>query len=137
MKKQYIAPTIMVQSIAFARIMTSSIVVNAQERGDAALSNGFFSPNLKESTEFPWYNKDNDEQSALTDRNPIIAADVPAQYIGGISVIVVRRASSRYPRSSFKPAGIAIVMNNTRNTLKNFTNNLFPNKNFVSSQRKH
>ena len=61
MKKQYIAPTIMVQSIAFARIMTSSIVVDAQERGDAALSNGFFSPNLKESTEFPWYNKDNDE----------------------------------------------------------------------------
>ena len=83
MKKNYIAPAITVQNIAFARIMVSSIVVDASKEGPSALSKDFYAPS-------PWETKEDAEQSALTDSKTIITADVPAQYIGGISVIVVR-----------------------------------------------
>lgn len=51
MKKNYIAPAITVRNIVFARIMTSSIVVDASKEGSSALSKDFYSPSPWETTE--------------------------------------------------------------------------------------
>ncbi|MCH5178503.1 MAG: hypothetical protein J1F13_02375 [Prevotellaceae bacterium] len=54
MKKNYIAPAITVQNIAFARIMVSSIVVDASKEGPSALSKDFYTPS-------PWETKEDAE----------------------------------------------------------------------------
>lgn len=46
MKKNYIAPQIMVQNIELAGIMASSIVIDAVTEGDSALSNDFKNVNF-------------------------------------------------------------------------------------------